>query len=340
MDTDRRVLQVGAVVIACALVFRLLGGGVMETAVEALRSQKLAQVILFLETGRAVRAAPPADNTPPAETAAPSEPEQTLSVLSEEPEEPPAAVLFTQADAQLVEVRNSSGYEIDTAGALLQPLSWDLTGSEPAVLILHTHATESYVNSEGYAESSAYRTLDTQYNMVSVGDRLAEALTQQGISVLHDRTLHDYPSYNGAYSLARETVANYLAQYPSIRLVLDLHRDAVTDSAGNQVGYSLSTEAGAAARMMLVLGTGSSGLNHPNWQENFSLGVKLHAQLEKTQPGICRALSLRSARFNQDMLPGMVLVEMGAAGNTRQEALLSAHILAQAIADLAHGTGG
>lgn len=341
MNTDRRVLQIGAAVIGCALFFRLLGGGIMETAVQALNQQTLTKIILFLETGRTLPTPPPEEATAPPETSAPTEtqPAETQAVLAANTEELPQPVVFAQSDAALAQVRNSTGYDLNTEAALLAPLSWELTGDAPTVLILHTHGTESYVNNEGYAESSAYRSLDEGYNVVSVGDRLAEALTAQGIPVLHDRTLHDYPSYNGSYSLARETVSQYLAQYPSIRLVVDLHRDAITDSSGNQVGYTVSTEAGAAAKMMLVLGSDYGGLNHPNWQENFSLGVKLQVQLEKNQPGICRPISLRSSRFNQDLLPGMVLVEMGAAGNTRQEALLSAEILAQAISDLAHGTG-
>lgn len=335
---ERKTLQVGAAVIACALFFRLLGSSVMETTVQALSSTKVVQAVVLLETGRLVRLTAP-EETAPEETAPPAvtEPEETVSVLPANADDPPP-VVFSEADAALVEVRNSSSYSFDVAAGLETPLSWSLTGEAPTVLILHTHGTESYVNNEGYAEASAFRTTDQQYNVVSVGDRLAQCLTQKGISVLHDRTLHDQPSYNGSYNLARETVEKYLARYPTIRLVLDLHRDAITDDSGAQVGYSLSTDKGSAAKMMLVLGTGSGGLSHPNWQENFALGVKLQVQLEKTQPGICRALNLRSSRFNQDLMPGMVLVEMGAAGNTRQEALLSAEILAQAIYDLAHGT--
>lgn len=338
MDTDRRVLQVGAAVIACALFFRLLSGGVMETAVQVLTQQRLAEIILFLETGRAVRVQPPADE-PPVETTADDQTEiaETKAVLSENIEDPPAAVIFQQTDAALITLRNSSSFDVDPAGALAQPLSWDLTGDAPTVLIIHTHATESYVNNEGYKEASPFRTLDEGYNVVSVGAHLAQALTQKGISVLHDRTLHDYPSYNGSYNQARQTVSQYLSQYPSIQLVLDIHRDAVSDAGGNQVGHSLMTQAGSAAKMMLVLGSHTAGLNHPNWRENFALGVKLHTQLEKNQPGICRQLNLRASRFNQDLMPGMILVEMGAAGNTRQEALLSAEILAQAIFDLSHG---
>ncbi len=339
---ERKTLQVGAAVIVCAVLFRLLSGGILDNALQTLSRQKVAQIILFLETGRSVRLPEPDHQKPPEETTEPNQtpPEETLSVLSETIAPFAPAVSFSPEDASLLSIRNSSGFDVDPAAALMQPLSWELTGDKPTVLILHTHGTESYVNSEGYAESSPYRTLDENYNMLSVGAHLAESLTQKGICVIHDRTLHDHPSYNGSYSNARERVLQYLKEYPSIQLVLDLHRDAVTDKSGNQVGHSLSTSAGSAAKMMVVLGSHTAGLSHPNWQENFSLGVKLHAQLEKNQPGICRQLNLRASRFNQDLMPGMVLVEMGAAGNTRQEALLSAEFLAQAIYDLAHGTGG
>ena len=150
--------------------------------------------------------------------------------------------------------------------------------------------------------------------------------------------MHDAESYSGSYEQSRQAAQAYLEQYPTIRLVLDLHRDSVTDSTGQQIRYRLQTDQGTAAQMMLVMGSDAGGLHYPNWQENLSLAVKLQAQLEKNCPGICRPLSFRTSRFNQDLSPGALLVEMGAAGNTRQEALLSTEILAEAIIDLAHGT--
>ena len=89
---------------------------------------------------------------------------------------------------------------------------------------------------------------------------------------------------------------------------------------------------------MLVVGSDAGGLSHPHWQENMALAVKLHAQLEKNCPGICRPISFRSQCFNQDLSPGALLVEVGAAGNTRAEALLATEQLAQGILALAHGT--
>ena len=82
---------------------------------------------------------------------------------------------------------------------------------------------------------------------------------------------------------------------------------------------------------MAVVGTNGSGLHHPNWQKNMALALKLHVQLERMYPGITRPISLRSQRFNQDLLPGAMLIEVGAAGNTQAQALQAADCLATAI---------
>jgi len=134
-------------------------------------------------------------------------------------------------------------------------------------------------------------------------------------------------------------VKEYLDKYPSIRLVLDLHRDAARDKEGNQAPLTATVQGRKVAKLMLVVGT-NVRLKHPNWPENMSLAVKLHALLEKNYPGICRPISFRNQRFNQDLSPGALLIEVGAAGNDRQEALASAELLAQTILELANGTEG
>jgi stage II sporulation protein P len=205
-------------------------------------------------------------------------------------------------------------------------------------LILHTHSTESYTRQgEDYKESSAFRTLDEGYNMISIGARVAQLLEEAGIGVIHDRELHDYPSYNGSYNHARKAILETLAENPGICLVLDLHRDASGDLK-NQFRPVVRTEQGDTAQIMLVMGTDAAGLSHPNWQENLSLGLKLQAQLERQTPGITRPMSLRSYRFNQDLTPGSLLIEMGAAGNSHREALRAAEALARAIIALSKGT--
>lgn len=329
MNMDSRLLRIGTAVLACVLAMHLVIRVRGDTVKPGLGAQRLGQAIVFLTTGRVVRQADiDAVSTEPEPVTQPPEP----SAPKRQP------VTLSAEDAELVKIKNTAQVDVDIPQMIGQPLDWDLKQDGPAVLILHTHGSESYENTENYTPSSSYRTLDSRYNVVSVGERIAKLLEVAGIAVLHDRTLHDDPSYSGSYEQSRKSVQAYLEEYPSIRLVLDIHRDAAEDASGNQVGYTVDTPEGTAARLMLVLGTDAGGLHHPAWRENLSLGVKLQACLEKTVPGICRDMSIRTSRFNQDLSPGALLVEVGAAGNTRQEALVAAGYLAEAIIALAEGT--
>ncbi len=324
MDMDKRILRIGAGVIAAAMVLRLLSGGALGTVAEAMGQPEVAQLLIFLQTGRLVRLEDP-QSVPL--------PPQVLTPQPEPTQEAPKSAVFTAEDAALVDIHNYCGYSVDTAALLTQPLSWDLTADGPAVLIVHTHGTEAY------AESGGYRSDEESENVISIGKRLADLLREGGIEVLHDTTMHDKPSYNGSYNQSRKAVQQYLKDHPSIRLVLDIHRDAAEDSSGKQINYTVTTEQGKAAKLMLVVGTNAGGLQHPDWQQNMALAVKLHAQLEKRCPDICRPISFRTSRFNQDLSPGAMLIEVGAAGNTHGEAMLAAQLLAQGILDLAHGAG-
>jgi len=286
-------------------------------------------LLLYLETGRVVKPVMPTVPTEPVETTA----------LEEITQPQDQRLSFNVEDAQLVQVSNFSSYPIHVTELLTQELQWDLTGSEPTVLIVHSHATESYTRTTQayYVPSAAYRTLDTQYNMVRVGAALKKALEAKGISVIHDTTLHDHPSYNDSYIHSRDAVQAWLEEYPEICLVIDLHRDAADTSSGEQL-TTLATVAGEdSAQLMLVVGSNAGGRYHPNWEKNMALAAKLHAQLEKRFPGICRPISFRTERFNQDLSAGSLLIEVGAAGDTLEEALVAVAALAEGIADLSKG---
>ena len=156
--------------------------------------------------------------------------------------------------------------------------------------------------------------------------------------MIHDREIYDYPSYNGSYTRARQAISQWMDQYPSIVMVLDLHRDASGDP-NDQLQTAVTLEGSQYAGLMLVMGTDDSGLNHPDWQKNLALGLKLQSLMEDILPGITRPLNLRSQRFNQDLTPGSMIVEVGAAGDSHQQALRSIEILARAIVALSRGTG-
>lgn len=336
MDMEKWCLRVGAAAVIGAILLRLSSGGVLGTVVEALSTPEALSVMLYLETGRVVRPVQPQLPEEETQSNAPEETQET--VPPEQALQEPVQAVFAAEDAALVEVNSVCGYDTDLTAWLQQPLAWDLTQEAPTVLILHTHGTESYTKTEEYQESSSYRTLDTDYNVVSIGTELEKILRSGGINVIHDTTMYDSPSYSSSYSNARKSIRTYLEEYPSIRLVLDIHRDSVEGSDGEQVRFTAQKDGQTTAQLMMVVGTDANGLNHPNWSENMSLAVKLHAQLEKNCPGICRPISFRSQRFNQDLSTGAMLIEVGSAGNTRAEALLAAQILGQAIIELSQGT--
>lgn len=325
--THDRVLRTGAAAIALAVVLKIFTSVPLPT--KLFNAQSVSRWVLYLETGRIL------GETVPATQAT----EPTPTVIEKEPPEEPRRLSFSPSDGDLVNIRSSWDCALTPRELVMEPLDWDLTGDEPTVLIYHTHAMESYTpqTGEDYTEEVPFRTADLDYNMVSIGTRLAELLENAGISVLHDTTLHDAASYNGSYASSRETVEKYLAQYPSIRLVLDIHRDAAEDGSGHQVATTAETAQGDTARLMLVLGSEAGGLYNPNWQENYALAVKLQAVLEQESPGLCRELHLTDQRYNQDLSPGALLIEVGAAGNSHDEALRAMTPLAEAIAALSKG---
>jgi len=336
-------MRLGLWMIVFAVLWKVVGSGVLQTVAEKLKGPSVAAFLLYLETGRVV----------PPETAA-TEPQQTLAAVATETTVPQTTVettvpqttaeqrlpvAFTKEEGVLVDMSNATRYAVDLEQLVTRPVNWDLTQGGPKVLIVHTHATESFTKAgESYEESGNFRTLNEGYNMVRVGEVLAQVLGSYGIEVIHDRTLHDYPSYNGSYNASRKTVERYLQQFPDLALVLDVHRDAVELADGRQMDTSAQVNGRESARLMLVMGTDAGGLHHPRWQENLTVAAQLHAQLERSAPGIMRQLYLRRERFNQDLLPGMLLVEVGAAGNTLPEALTAAEALGHAIGALRYGT--
>jgi stage II sporulation protein P len=326
---EQRVLRTGALVVACAIVLRLASG--LIGSMPLTLSPKIVSFMIFMQTGRVVR---PTNISFSPQPTQPTEETQSTAPSPTEPELP----VFLPEEADRISITAGFSYSVDKAGLLTQPLDWDLTSDEPKVLIVHTHGSESFAPTGEYQETTAYHTLNTDYNMISIGTYVESLLEEAGISVLHDTALHDEPSYNAAYNNSRKSVQAYLQEHPSISLVLDLHRDSIEDEAGNQVVQTVFAQGETLAPLMLVVGTDYGGLEHPRWQENMALALKLQTQLEGICPGICRNINLRTQRFNQDLSSGAMLIEVGSSGNTRQEALRAAEVLAKGIISLARGS--
>ena len=233
-------------------------------------------------------------------------------------------------------ISNSTGYQLSVSD-LRQPFSAHLMEDGPQILILHTHGSEAYTpaGDDAVVWSGDHRTTDTRCNVVRVGDEMAEVFGQAGISVLHDRTLYDYPSYAGSYDRSLVAIQNYLKQYPSIRFILDVHRDAIEDGQGNQYKVVSAIDGeGTAAQLSIVVGSDGSGLTHPNWIENLRLAVAIQENILAKYPTLMRPVLLRNSRYNQHATAGSLLVEVGSAGNSPEEAVLAGRLFAERMAEV------
>ena len=229
-----------------------------------------------------------------------------------------------------VYISNSTKYTLSNE-ELLKPFGAELTGEAPQILILHSHGSEAYTPAadDGIVWSGECRTTDTRYNVVRMGDAMAEVFGQAGISVLHDRTLYDYPEYAGSYDRSLAAIDRYLKEYPSIRFVLDVHRDAIETSSGSQVKVISEIDGqGTASQLTLVVGSDGGGLSHPDWMENLRLAVALQDNILQSYPTLMRPILLRNSRYNQHATTGSLLVEVGTAGNAPEEAELAARLFA------------
>ena len=325
MDIKKRSARMGAAFILLALVLRF-GGILTVTAAPVLRLQEPNGLEQFYRELSSLSVRIPA-TLPPGPTLPLPQPEQ--------------APVFSPADVSYIHMRYSTGssYRPDLEALLTSKLDWELDDGAPAVLIFHSHGSEAFtkVPGQNYTELINTRTHNTEYNMIAVGDLLTQLLEAAGIRVIHDRTMHDVPSYNTAYQSSRKAVQDILAQYPTIQLVLDLHRDSATNPDGSRYATGVTVDGEKIAQLMLVMGTDGSGLPHPLWEENLSVALKLLAVLEQQTPGITRTTTLRASHYNQDLHPAMLLVEVGSSGNTLSQAKAAVERLAAAIIALKDG---
>lgn len=207
-------------------------------------------------------------------------------------------------------------------------------GTQPQVLIMHTHTTESFepYAREYYDNSYPSRTTDNGRNIVEVGEAIATELEAAGIAVLHDSTLHDYPSYSGSYERSAETVKKLLAQYPSIKVVLDIHRDAIIYENGDRVAPYTDINGRKAAQVMIISGCDDGTMNMPNYLQNFRLAALLEQQIEGDYPTLTRAVLFDYRKYNQDLTTGSLLIEVGGHANSLDQAVYSGHLIGQSIA--------
>ena len=228
-------------------------------------------------------------------------------------------------------IKNTSGYDIDIDSVLSAGCPIRLETGKPQILIIHTHSSEAYspAGLDKYDDLGTNRTLDQNLNVIRIGKELAKIFEDCGLNVIHDTQVFDYPSYTGSYNRSCEVVEKYLADYPSIKIVIDLHRDAL---CSDTVTYkTTATEQGVcASQVMLFVGSDASGLEHPNWRQNLSLALYLQNAVCQSYPSLMRPITLTKYRYNQHLSPGSMIIEVGSNGNTLQEALAAIRLFGNA----------
>jgi len=304
--------------------------------VAKLWSQETADASAPAASGSA-EPSPAVTTTPVTETPLAAAPTQTDNGIPARTLVPSGGDGYTQVGK--VCISNSTKHTLSPS-ALQETFSAELGGDGPQLLILHTHGSEAYTPPKGtdVTYSGSHRTTDARYSVVHVGDEMARVFGDAGISVIHDRTLYDYPSYNGAYDRSLAAIRSYLAEYPTIRFILDVHRDAIEDAKGNEYKVVSAIDgAGTAAQVTIVVGSDGSGKAHPNWMENLKLAVALQEDALTSYPTLMRPILLRNSRYNQHVSAGSLLVEVGAAGNSPDEAALAGRLFAQRMIDVLEG---
>ena len=233
-------------------------------------------------------------------------------------------------------IRNTTNLSRETIEAEIanKPDITITEGTEPQVLIMHTHTTESYElhDTDFYDKTYNARSLENSENMVRVGDEIVKQLENAGIGVLHDATVHDYPSYNGAYDRSAETVKKYLAQYPSIKVVIDVHRDAIERGGGVRVAPTTTINGKKAAQFMLIAGCDDGTMNMPNYMQNLRFAAMIQDNASTMFPTLARPVLFSYRHYNQDLTYGSLLVEVGGHANTLDEAIYTGELFGKALA--------
>jgi stage II sporulation protein P len=235
-------------------------------------------------------------------------------------------------------IHNETPYSFTVADLLTRPLLKLKVSDAPQVLILHTHTSESYLPRlqdyiNGAPGDSTY-SKDASQNVLAVGEALCKSLNQKGITAIHCTVMHDEPTLNGSYERSSETVREYLKLYPTIQYVIDLHRDAVLTQNGEYVRTVTQLGERSVAQVMAVVGSDCNGTTHSRWQENLALALQLRQTLNQKCPTLCRPASLRKASYNQELAPYFLLLEIGSGANTVEEAIYTAGIVGEALAEL------
>ena len=228
-----------------------------------------------------------------------------------------------------VKINNSSKKELTED--MLNPDG--ISVNTKKVIIYDTHTSESYTPTEKniYSQTGNFRTTDLNYNVTRVGDELQKQLESYGIKVVHNKTFHDYPAYNGSYSRSLRTAEQLLKDNSDADIVIDLHRDAISDST---YAPKVKINDEYCSQLMFVIGTDVSKSINSNWNQNLKFAIKLQEKANELYPGLFKPIILRNGEYNQHIAKASCIIEVGSTGNTLEESIASMKYLAKVISEL------
>lgn len=235
----------------------------------------------------------------------------------------------TKVKVGTVKIENYTKRDLDLDELSKANSSIQFINEKPNVLIYHTHTSESYANVDTYTDY--YRTEDAEYNVVSVGKTLTQKLREFGMTVTHSTAQHDYPSYNGAYKASLKTIENCM-KTEKYDIVLDIHRDAL--AANSTFRPTAEIDGKSVAKLMFVVGTDTAGLEHDEWMKNLKFAIAFQEKANEMYPGLFRDIHLSTSRYNQHVCDKALIVEVGATGNTLEEANLAIELFAKVLNEL------
>jgi len=196
---------------------------------------------------------------------------------------------------------------------------------KPLVGIYQTHTSESFVPSAGVTHApGGQRGL-----IVDVGEALVKRLSTYGVGSIQSSKIHDYPSFMKAYSASESTVKNMLSENPSIQMIFDIHRDAE-----KRENTTATVNGVQVARIMIVVATGQPDLVQPHWQSNHAFAKLIDAKMNQRYPGVSRGIRMDDWRYNQQLHPRALLIEVGCQENTKDEAERGIELLGDILAEI------
>ena len=225
-------------------------------------------------------------------------------------------------------INNGTNYQLTQ-----EMLTPDVEVNKNKVVIYHTHTCESYTPTEQYqyTASGNFRTIDLNFSVSRVGDELEKWLGTYGCTVIHDRTYHDYPAYNGSYSRSLVTAQNVLSTNQDADIVIDLHRDAIADET---YGPRVKIGDEYVSQLMFVIGTDGANSAHTNWLQNLKFAIKVQQKANELYPGLFKPIILRNSEYNQHVAKAACIIEVGSTGNTLEESMGAMKYLARILEEM------